>query len=220
MDNCFSARSILILPLNGASPPKPNRGTIACPTQTIFLRDHYPGGDFVARLHVYTRNDTVIRCLNTDISRLGNVGEFFLIRGMPRPLTHLNWKNIALGAVIVAGAVALSFYSNKKLDRLKRERDAHGVFVVGTALGESNDLKGALLVDYAYTFSGRVYRNSMATDRWLDGGHGAQRRRFYVRVAVGDPGNSELLLDHPIPDSIVRSPDSGWVRMPGDSSRQ
>jgi hypothetical protein len=134
---------------------------------------------------------------------------------MPRPLTHLNWKNIALGFLIVAGAVALSFYSSKKLDRLKRERDAHGVFVVGTALGESNNLKGAWLVEYSYSFAGRIYSNSIATDRWLEGVVGARRRRrFYVRVAVGDPGNSELLLDRPVPDSVGGSPDGGWVRMP------
>ena len=139
---------------------------------------------------------------------------------MPHPLSHLSWKNIALGAVIVAGAVALSFYSNKKLDRLKRERDARGVFVVGTALGESNNLKGAFLVDYTYSFAGRMYTNSMATDRWLEGMAGVRRRRFYVRVALLDPANAELLFDHPVPDSIVRSPDSGWVRMPGDSLRQ
>lgn|GEM_PF-6483534 len=138
---------------------------------------------------------------------------------MPHPLPHFRLKNIALGAVIVAGAVALSFYSNNKLHRLKRERDAHGVFVVGTVLAESNDLKGALLLDYTYSFAGRAYTNSMATDRWLDGGAGA-RRRFYVRLAVGEPANSELLLDHPVPDSVVISPDSGWARMPGDSSRR
>ena len=138
---------------------------------------------------------------------------------MPR----LNWKNIALGAVIVAGALALSFYSNKKLDRLRREREAHGVFVVGTALAESNNLKGALLVDFTYSFAGRVYSNSMATDRWLDAGRDVRRRRFYVRLSLLDPGNAELLFDHPVPDSVVGSPDSGWARMPGgmgDSLRQ
>jgi hypothetical protein len=146
------------------------------------------------------------------------VGEFFLIRGMAHPLTHLNWRNIALGFLIVAGAVALSVYSNKKFNRLKRERDAHGVFVVGTALAESNNLKGTLLVDYTYSFAGRVYTNSMATDRWLDIGAGVHRRRFYVRVAFLDPANSELLFDHPVPDSVVRSPDNGWARMPGEAA--
>jgi hypothetical protein len=151
--------------------------------------------------------------LNTDISRLGDVGEFFLIRGMPGPIPHLNWKNIALGALIVAGALALSFYSSKKLDRLKREREAHGVFVVGTALAESNNLKGAWLVDYTYMFLGRRYTNSITTDRWLDLKAGA-RQRFYVRLAVGDPINAELLVERPVPDSVGASPDSGWARMP------
>lgn len=129
-------------------------------------------------------------------------------------MTSLNWKNIALGAVVVAGVAALSFYSAKKLDRLKREREAHGVFVAGTVLAESTNLKGALVVDYAYSFGGRVYRNSIATDRWVDGGAGARGRRFYVRVDLGDAANSELLIDHPVADRIGAAPDSGWVRMP------
>ena len=74
---------------------------------------------------------------------------------MPRPLIAI-WKNIFIGVMIIAGAAALSFYTNKKLDRLKHERDVHGVFVVGTAVMEANNLKGALVVDYTYSFAGRV----------------------------------------------------------------
>lgn len=148
--------------------------------------------------------------------------EIFVIRRMPHALTPFIWKNIALGAVFVAGAVALSFYSSKKLDRQKHERDVHGAFVIGTVLGETNNLRGSLLVDYAYTFAGKVYSGSIVTDKWLDGGPGA-RRRFYVRVALGDPGNAELLFEHPVPDRVVRAPDSGWALMPAvvtDSSRR
>lgn len=163
--------------------------------------------------------DAVIRCLNTDISGLGNMGEFFLIRGMPDPLTPLFWKNAFLGVMITAGAVVLSFYSIKKMDRLKHEREANGVFVVGTALAESNNLKGALVVDYSYVFAGKVYTNSTATDKWLNEKSDGRRSRFYVRLAVADPGNAELLFDRPVPDSVVRSPDRGWIRVPGDSRR-
>jgi hypothetical protein len=140
---------------------------------------------------------------------------------MAHPLAPVYWKNAFPGVVITAVAMALSFYSSKKLDRLKRERDSNGVFVVGTALTESNNLKGVLIVDYNYSFAGRVYTNSIPTDKWLNLGAGARLRRFYVRLALADPANAELLLDRPVPDNIVRSPDSGWVRMPqvmGDNS--
>jgi len=137
---------------------------------------------------------------------------------MPRrlPLIRTYWERILFGIVVIAGIFALSFYSNKKLDRLKRERDAHGVFVIGTAIGEENDLKGTLVVEFSYSFAGATHIGSMATDRWLNVKPDAPRRNYYVRVAVADPGNAEILLDHPVPDGVVRSPDSGWVRIPGE----
>jgi len=91
--------------------------------------------------------DAVIRWGDTRIRELGNVG-FFLIRGTPHPLIPIIWKNAFLGVVITAGVVALPFYSNRKLDRLRRERVEHDVYALGAALTESNNLKGALVVDY------------------------------------------------------------------------
>lgn len=159
--------------------------------------------------------DTLIQCLNTDIGGLGKLREFFEFGWMPNPLNQLYWKNAFWGFMITTAAVALPFYSYKKMDRLKREREARGAFVIGTAVAEDNDLKGTLIVDYTYTFGRRLYSNSMPTDQWLNERPATSRpRRFYVRVATSDPGNAELLLDRPVPDGLSRCPDSGWNHLP------
>ena len=100
------------------------------------------------------------------------------------------------------------------MDRLKRERDARGAYVIGTAVAEDNDLKGTLILDYTYSFGGKQYSNSMTTDKWLNDKSAARLRRFYVRVASADPANAELLLDRPVPEGVSASPDSGWKRLP------
>ena len=158
--------------------------------------------------------DAVIRCLNTDIRGLGKLREFLEFGWMPHPLTQLYWKNAFWGFLITSGALALPFFSYKKMDRLKREREARGAFVIGTAVAEDNDLKGTLIVDYTYSFAGKQYSNSMPTDKWLNEKPAARPRRFYVRVASSDPGNAELLLDQPVPEAVGECPDSGWMKLP------
>jgi|SRR5699024_10313940 len=39
-------------------------------------------------------------------------------------------------------------------------------------------------------------------------------KRFYVKFIVDYPQYSELLLDKPVPDSIVEAPDEGWFQLP------
>src|ERR1700744_1192734 len=97
------------------------------------------------------------------------------------------WESVVLGIVIFGGIGALSFYSNQKVDRLRRERDRNGVDVIGLVTSENNDLKGALVVDYCYRFAARTYANSIATNGWVTGNQPAIQKRFYVRVAVINP---------------------------------
>jgi len=39
-------------------------------------------------------------------------------------------------------------------------------------------------------------------------------RRYYVRFLKEKPKYSELFLDKPVPDSIVKAPDEGWSQLP------
>jgi hypothetical protein len=131
---------------------------------------------------------------------------------MRNPFGKVYIEGIGLGIVVLGGVIALSFYSNKKLDRLKQERDSQGVFVIGTATSEDNNLKGTWVVEYSYAFKGKKYSNSIATDTWIKLNEG--RRRYYARIAVAHPDNAELFLDRPVPDSVAGSPDGGWDVMP------
>src|SRR5690625_1450322 len=39
-------------------------------------------------------------------------------------------------------------------------------------------------------------------------------KRYYVKFIVNYPKNSELLLDKPVSDSILKAPDEGWLQLP------
>ena len=39
--------------------------------------------------------------------------------------------------------------------------------------------------------------------------------RYYVEFSSKNPTNSKLLLNYPVPTTILSAPDSGWSYMPG-----
>ena len=39
--------------------------------------------------------------------------------------------------------------------------------------------------------------------------------RYFIRFEKGNPKNSEILLDKPVPDSITNLPKEGWIEIPG-----
>jgi hypothetical protein len=127
----------------------------------------------------------------------------------------MHWENIIPPAGVLIALFSTIYFDNKRLDRLKRERENFRKYTIGFTTGEHNNVKGSMVVDYDYFFAGSKYSSSNTTQKWLIGKPNTHGGRYYVVFAYSNPTNVRILFNYPVPEKAPTVPDSGWEYMPG-----
>jgi hypothetical protein len=129
--------------------------------------------------------------------------------------TDIYWEKIISSIVVISGFVVFLVFNNKRLGRLKDERNRFRRYVIGVTTAEHNNIKGPMVVEYEYSFAGVHYSTATSTKDWLWNKPNTHGGRYYVELAYNNPTNAEISFEYPVPDSVTNGPDSGWVTMPG-----
>lgn len=124
---------------------------------------------------------------------------------------NIYWEKIISSSIVIIGFVIWIFLSQKSLGKLKEERNAFGRYTIGITTGSHKNIRGSRAIDYLFKVNGNEISDSYSWN-WPAITKGG---RYYIKFSSKDPSNSEILFDHPVPENIRNSPDSGWNYMPG-----
>lgn len=111
------------------------------------------------------------------------------------------WWYIILFMLAVAGYFGYKFYSDK-------QRSNNPRYTIGTADRTRSQNRGKAQLEYSYSVNGKYYHQYCEQNPACVIG-----QSYLVQFEDGNPGNSEMLFDHPV-EKGAEAPPKGWEEMP------
>jgi hypothetical protein len=128
------------------------------------------------------------------------------------------WHNgkIISSIIVVVALIIFLFYKNRALEGASAERKANLTYTVGITGKKYHNIKSSQpIIEYFYIVGGHKYSDIEHISAEYENSVIASGQRYYVEFSSKDPSNSKLLLNYPVPDSVVIPDEELWPYMPG-----
>jgi hypothetical protein len=86
-------------------------------------------------------------------------------------------------------------------------------YTVATTIGKIQNPRTNGEIEYQFSVDDKIFKASAADleNKRIVYPNG----RYFLRFPYLTPSAAEILWDHPVPDSVIRVPFSGWAEIPG-----
>jgi len=135
-----------------------------------------------------------------------------------RKLGTKEWDQTSIisSIVVVLVVIAFAIYINKHLNKNAAERNANPRYTIGVTGAKHHNFRSSKpTVEYFYTVNITTYSGLEHIGAQFEKSVVPDGGRYFVEFSSLNPKNSKLLLDYPVPDSIVSSTTKGWTFIPG-----
>jgi hypothetical protein len=129
-------------------------------------------------------------------------------------------SSIAFSVVFFFLVLVFAVYITKRLKENATERKANLRYTIGvTGARHKNFRSSNPTVEFFYTVNEVNYSGTEHIGAQFEKTVVPNGGRYFVEFSSIHPSNSKLLLDYPVPDSIVSAMSNGWTLMPGYTNK-
>ena len=130
---------------------------------------------------------------------------------------EIHWGKVVCSLIVLIALIAFIIYKNKDINKKEKERMANRRYTIGVTGKMRHNIKSSKpTVEYYYNVLGSKFKRKEHVDSKYEKSVVPNGGRYYVEFSSKDAANSKLLLGLQVPDSVINSPDSGWVDIVGN----
>jgi|SRR6185369_5735807 len=129
--------------------------------------------------------------------------------------TEIDPGKVITTVILIVGIIVFGLCNRNQLIQDEADRKLNKRYTIGYTERTYHNIRGSTNVKYHYDVNGVVHKgleeilNHNEENVITNGG------RYFVEFSSVKHSNSKLLLDYPVPDSILSVPEGGWKVMPG-----
>ncbi len=124
-------------------------------------------------------------------------------------------KKVVFSVLILLALVVFIIYNNTKISERINERKKDARYTIGiTGNKYYNPKSSKPIIEFSYCSNGVIFTGTESIGANCEKNVIAKGGRYFVEFSSKNPNNCELLLNSPVPDSILIAPDDGWNRLP------
>lgn len=129
---------------------------------------------------------------------------------------ELHYGKIVSSIVFIILLISIGLCNRSKKTALKNERLADKRYIIGIIERKYQNFRSSQpSVKYYFKVLGKEYSDFEPVSADIEESITSGNARYYVEFSAKNPSNNKLLLNRPVPDSIKKSPLSGWSFTPG-----